>query len=170
MQRSSVLRPEASGAWECAARFAVSIVLLVAIADCGFTTDPAEMPLTGTWLGNVTVIDGGLAWQLWLQEDGEGNVSGTVSRTDFRRIPHPIETISPGTVSGVHAFSEVSLTLDYETSSEDYQGRFRSEHHISGFIRRGTIVQNIGTLEFRRIARGSDVDPDGATIPPNHRP
>ena len=109
------------------------------------------MPLTGTWLGHVIVIDGGLAWQLWLQEDGEGNASGTVSRTDFRRIPPSSETISPGTVSGVHAFSEISLTLDYETSPEAYQDRFRSEHHISGFIRFGTVVQNIGTLEFSRI-------------------
>ncbi len=154
MQRSSVLRPEASGSWECAARFAVSIVLLAAIADCRYTTDPSEMPLTGTWLGHVTLIDGGVAWQLWLREDGEGNVSGTVSRTDFRRIPTPIETISRGTVSGVQVFSDISLTLDYETSSEDYQGRFRSEDHISGFIRRGTVVHDIGTLEFRRIPPG----------------
>ncbi len=154
MQRSSVLRPEASGSRECAARVAVAIVLLAAIADCRFTTDPSEMPLTGTWLGHVTLIDGGLAWQLWLQEDGEGNVSGTVSRTDFRRIPTPSETISRGTVSGVHAFSDISLTLDYETSSEAYQGRFRSEDHISGFIRRGTVVHDIGTLEFRRIPPG----------------
>ena len=99
------------------ARVTVLIVLLAVIADCRFTTDPSEMPLPGTWLGHVTLIDGGVAWQLWLQEDGEGNVSGTVSRTDFRRIPTPSETISRGTVSGVQVFSDISLTLDYETSS-----------------------------------------------------
>ena len=38
---------------------------------------------------------------------------------------------------------------------------------MQGLIRRGTVVQNIGPLEFRRIGRGSEVNPDGATIPPN---
>ncbi|WP_419162516.1 hypothetical protein [Candidatus Palauibacter sp.] len=149
------------------ARATVLIVLLAAIANCGFTTGPSEMLLTGNWLGHVSLIDGGLAWQLWLEEDGEGNVSGTVSRTDFRRIPHPSETISPGTVSGAQAFSDILLTLDYGTSSEVYEGRFRSEDHIQGLIRRGTVVQNIGALEFRRIGPGPEADPDGATIPPN---
>lgn len=147
------------------ARATVLIAMWAALADCGYTTDPAEMPLAGNWLGHISLIDGGLAWQFRLQEDGQGNVSGTVSRTDFRRIPHPVETISPGTVTGVHAFSEISLTLDFGESSEIYEGRFRSEDHIRGLIHRGTEVRNIAALEIRRIALGSDVEAQGATIP-----
>ncbi len=146
------------------ARIAVPIVFLGALAGCSYTTDPAEMPLTGDWLGRVFLIDGGLAWQFRLQEDGMGNVSGTVSRTDFSRIPGPHETISPGTVEGVHASSEVRLILDYGSYSEAYEGRFRADDRIEGFLVRGTTVQSIATLELRRIAGGSDDTAAGATI------
>lgn len=148
------------------ARTALLIVLLGTLAACRYTTDPAEMLLTGDWLGRVLRIDGGLAWQFRLQEDGMGNVSGTVSRTDFSRIPGPSETISPGTVEGVHASSEVRLILDYGSYSEAYEGRFRADDRIEGFLVRGTTVQSIATLELRRIARSSD-DPAAATIPAN---
>ena len=137
-------------------RAAIPIVLLGTLAGCRYTTDPAETPLTGNWLGHIPRIDGGLAWQFRLREDGLGNVSGTVSRTDFVRIPAPSETISPGTVEGVHASSEVRLILDYGSYSEAYEGRFRSDDRIEGLIVRGTVVRNIGALELRRIARGSD--------------
>ncbi|WP_419861340.1 hypothetical protein [Candidatus Palauibacter sp.] len=137
-------------------RTAVLIVVLGALAGCDYTTDPAEMPLTGDWLGRVLRLDGGLSWQFRLQEDGLGNVSGTVSRTDFSRIPGPSETISPGTVEGVHAASEVRLILDYGSYSEAYEGRFRADDRIEGFLVRGTTVQSIAVLELRRITRGSD--------------
>lgn len=114
------------------------------------------MPLTGDWLGRVLRIDGGLAWQFRLQEDGMGSVSGTVSRTDFRRIPTPSETISPGTAEGVHASSEIRLILDYGSYSEAYEGRFRSDDRIEGFLVRGTVEQSIAVLELGRIARGSE--------------
>lgn len=138
------------------ARVAVLIVLPGVLAACRYTTDPAEMPLAGDWLGRVLRIDGGLSWQFRLQEDGLGNVSGTVSRTDFSRIPGPSETISPGTVEGVHASSEVRLILDYGSYSEAYEGRFRADDRIEGFLVRGTTVQSIAVLELRRITRGSD--------------
>jgi hypothetical protein len=138
------------------ARVAVLIVLPGVLAACRYTTDPAEMPLAGDWLGRVLRIDGGLSWQFRLQEDGLGNVSGTVSRTDFSRIPGPSETISPGTVEGVHASSEVRLILDYGSYSEAYEGRFRADDRIEGFLVRGTTVRSIAVLELRRITRGSD--------------
>lgn len=138
------------------ARVAVLIVLPGVLAACRYTTDPAEMPLTGDWLGRVLRIDGGLAWQFRLQEDGMGSVSGTVSRTDFSVIPGPSETISPGTVEGVHASSEVRLILDYGSFSEAYEGRFRADDRIEGFLVRGTTVQSIAVVELRRITRGSD--------------
>lgn len=138
------------------ARVAVLIVLPGVLAACRYTTDPAEMPLTGDWLGRVLRIDGGRAWQFRLQEDGMGNVSGTVSRTDFSVIPGPSETISPGTVEGVHASSEVRLILDYGSFSEAYEGRFRADDRIEGFLVRGTTVQSIAVVELRRITRGSD--------------
>lgn len=138
------------------ARLAVLIVLPAVLAACRHTTDPAETPLTGDWLGRVLRIDGGLAWQFRLQEDGMGNVSGTVSRTDFSVIPGPNETISPGTVEGVHAASEIRLILDYGSYSEAYEGRFRSDDRIDGFLVQGTTVQSVAALELRRIARGSD--------------
>ena len=146
---------------------AVLIMLWAAVADCGFTTDPGERPLEGTWLGSVTLVDGVLSWQLWLQEDGQGNISGRVGRTLFRHVPQPSETRTPGTVSGVHEPSRVLLTLDYgpASDSELYQGRLRSEDHITGFIERGDLVRNIGALEFRRTGRGADGDAAGATIP-----
>ncbi|WP_419939153.1 hypothetical protein [Candidatus Palauibacter sp.] len=148
-------------------RAAVPVAVLAALAGCRYTTDPADMPVTGNWLGHIPRLDGGLAWEFRLHEDGLGNVSGTVSRTDFVRIPAPSETVSPGTVEGVHASSEVRLILDYGSYSEAYEGRFRSDDRIEGFIVRGTVVRNIGTLELRRIARGSDDTADGATIPAN---
>ena len=134
------------------AKVAVAVGLCVWVAGCGFSTDPAERPLEGIWLGGVTLIDGGVAWQLWLEEDGRGSVSGRVLRTDLRRIPHPTETASSGTVRGVHQPSRVRLTLDYGESSEIYEGRIRSDDRITGFIERGTVVRNIGTLELRRLA------------------
>ena len=151
------------------ARAAVLIILWAAVADCGFTTDPAERPLEGVWRGHVTLIDGVLSWQLWLQEDGQGNVSGRVGRTLFRHVPQPSETRNSGTVSGVHEPSRVLFTLDYGSSSdpEIYQGRLRSEDHITGFIERGELVRNIGTLEFRRVESAVGGDAVGATIPPN---
>ena len=137
------------------AKLVVAIAVSVGVAGCGFATDPAERPLEGTWLGAVSLIGGGgVSWQLWLREDGQGNVSGRVSRTDFRRIPHPAEQVSPGTVSGVHEPSRVLLTLDYGESSERYDGRIRSDDRISGLIERGTTVLSVGTLEFRRIGKG----------------
>ncbi|MDE2944055.1 MAG: hypothetical protein OXT63_07575 [Gemmatimonadota bacterium] len=136
---------------------AVAIGVWAAAGGCGFATDPAERPLEGTWLGAVSLIDGGgVSWQLWLREDGQGNVSGRVSRTDFRRLPHPAEQVFPGTVSGVHEPSRVLLTLDYGESSERYDGRIWSDDRITGLIERGTTVLNIGTLEFRRIGQGVD--------------
>ena len=138
-----------------AAISAVAIGVLGAAGGCGFATDPAERPLEGTWLGAASLIDGGgVSWQLWLREDGRGNVSGRVSRTDFRRIPHPAEQVAPGTVSGVHEPSRVLLTLDYGESSERYDGRIRADDRITGLIERGTTVRNIGNLEFRRIGQG----------------
>lgn len=131
------------------------IILCATVGGCGFATDPAERPLEGSWLGAVSLIDGGgVSWQLWLREDGQGNVSGRVSRTDFRRLPHPAEQVSPGTVSGVHEPSRVLLTLDYGESSERYDGRIRSDDRITGLIERGTTVLSVGTLEFRRIDTG----------------
>lgn len=106
------------------ARIAVLIVLLGVLAGCRYTTDPAEMPLAGDCLGRVLRIDGGLAWQLRLGEDGMGNVSGTVSGTDFVWIPGPRETISSGTVEGVHASSEVRLIFDYGSYSEAFERGF----------------------------------------------
>lgn len=152
-----------------AARAAVVFGVWAALADCGFTTDPAERPLEGIWRGSVTLIDGVLSWQLWLQEDGQGNVSGRVGRTVFRHVPHPSETRTPGTVSGVHEPSRVLLELDYGSASDSeiYQGRLRSEDHITGFIERGDLVRNIGTLEFRRVESGVGGDVAGATIPAN---
>lgn len=142
-----------------AARVLVALGIVAGVG-CGYTTDPAERPLEGVWLGDVALIDGGVAWQLWLEEDGQGNVSGTIRRTDFQRIPTRKETVFPGTVSGTHAFSEIALTLDYGTATgpEVYEGRFRSEHHIRGFISRGTEVRTIGTLELRRVGLGSGVE------------
>lgn len=138
-----------------AAMSAVAIGVWAAAEGCGFATDPGERPLEGSWLGAVSLIDGGgVSWQLWLQEDGQGNVSGRVSRTDFRRLPHPAEQVSPGTVSGVHEPSRVLLTLDYGESSERYDGRIRSDDRITGLIERGTTVLSVGTLEFRRIDTG----------------
>ena len=147
-------------------RVVVLIALGAAVADCGYTTDPGERPIEGIWLGSVTLIDGVMSWQLWLQEDARGNISGRVGRTTFRHVPHPSETRSPGTVSGLHESSRLLLTLDYGSSSETYQGRLRSEDHITGFIERGDLVRNIGTLEFRRTGRGVGGDAAGATIPP----
>jgi len=143
------------GASSRGAKLAIAIAVGVGAGGCGFATGPAERPLEGTWLGAVALFDGGVSWQLWLREDGQGNVSGRVSRTDFRRIPHPAEQVSPGTVSGVHEPSRVLLTLDYGESSERYDGRIRSDNHITGLIERGTTVRNIGTLEFRRIDTGA---------------
>lgn len=141
-----------------AAWAAVAVGVWAAVAGCGFATDPTERPLEGSWLGAVSRIDGGgVSWQLWLREDGQGSVSGRVSRTDFRRLPHPAEQVSSGTVSGVHEPSRVLLTLDYGESSERFDGRIRSDDHITGLIESGTTVLNIGTLEFRRI--GTAVDP-----------
>lgn len=140
-----------------AARVLVALAIVAGVG-CGYATDPAERPLAGVWLGDVALIDGGVAWQLWLEEDGQGNVSGRITRTDFQRIPTRKETVFPGTVSGTHAFSEIALTLDYGTATdpEVYEGRFRSEHHIRGFITRGTEVRTIGTLELRRVAGGRE--------------
>ena len=139
------------------AKLAVATAVCVAVAGCGYATDPAERPLEGTWLGAVVLIEGGVSWQLWLREDGQGNVSGRVSRTDFRRFPHPVEEVSPGTVSGVHEPSRVLLMLDYGESSELFDGRIRSDDRITGLIARGDTVRSVGTLEFRRI--GTAVDP-----------
>ena len=136
---------------------AVAAAVCVAAAGCGYATDPAEKPLEGSWLGAVVLIEGGVSWQLWLREDGQGNVSGRVSRTDFRRFPHPVEEVSPGTVRGVHEPSRVVLRLDYEESSELFDGRIRSDDRITGLIARGDTVRSVGTLEFRRI--GTAVDP-----------
>lgn len=139
------------------ATLAAAIAVCVGVAGCGYATDPAERPLEGSWLGAVSLIDGGgVSWQLWLREDGQGNVSGRVSRTDFRRIPHPAEQVFPGTVSGVHEPSRVLLMLDYGESTERYDGRIWSDDRITGLIERGTTVRNIGTLEFRRIGQGVD--------------
>ncbi len=146
-------------------RAGVPLVLLGVLAQCEYTTDPAEMPLTGNWLGHITRIDGGLSWQFWLREDGRGHVSGTVSRTDFVRFPHPRETIVPGVVTGVHASSEMFLTLEYGESTEVYEGRFRSDDHIRGLIHVGAEVRNIAALELRRIGPGPDGTAAGATIP-----
>ncbi|WP_419950145.1 hypothetical protein [Candidatus Palauibacter sp.] len=151
------------------AKAVVLVVLLAALADCGFTTDPEDRPLEGIWLGSVTLVDGVLSWTLWLQEDGQGNISGRVGRTVFRHVPQSSETKTPGTVSGVHEPSRVLLELDYgpASDSEIYQGRLRSEDHITGFIERGDLVRNIGTLEFRRVGTSVGGDAAGATIPRN---
>ncbi len=148
MRRRKRFRPGHSSA---AVAVWVVAAVCVAVVGCGFSTDPAERPLEGTWLGAVSLIDGGVSWQLWLREDGRGDVSGRVSRTDFRRIPHPAEEVSHGTVRGVHEPSRVLLTPDYGESSEIYDGRVRSDDRITGFIERGTMLRSIGTLEFRRI-------------------
>ena len=113
------------------------------------------MPLTGDWLGRVLRIDGGLAWQFRLQEDGMGNVSGTVSRTDFSVIPGPNETISPGTVEGVHAASEIRLILDYGSNSEAYEGalQIRRPH-------RGVPC----TRDHRAVRRGAGTQADRAGL------
>ena len=135
----------------------VAVGVWATVGGCGYATDPGERPLEGSWLGAVSLIHGGgVSWQLWLREDGQGNVSGRVSRTDFRRIPHPAEQVSNGTVSGVHEPSRVLLTLDYGESSERYDGRIRSDDRITGLIETGTTVLNVGTLEFRRIGQGVD--------------
>lgn len=75
------------------ARVAVPVILWEAMGNCGFSTDPAERPLEGVWLGAVSLIVGGLSWQLW-QEAGQSNVTGWVSRTDFRRIPPERDCLS----------------------------------------------------------------------------
>lgn len=84
------------------ARIAVPIVFLGALAACRYTTDPAEMPLTGDWLGRVLRLDGGLSWQFRLQEDGLGNVStyGELMReyarqAGVRRVMIPVPLLSP---------------------------------------------------------------------------
>lgn len=143
-----------------AARAVVVVGVWMAAGGCGYVTDPAERPLAGGWLGAVPLIDGGVSWQLWLEEDGQGKVWGRVSRTDFRGIPHPAEEVFPGTVRGVHEPSRILLTLDYGESSEIYDGRIRSDDLITGFIKRGTTVQNIGTLEFRRLSNGFEGGPE----------
>ena len=137
---------------------AVVVVLWGALDGCSYTTDPAEKPLSGTWIGHIGLLDGSLAWEFRLQEDGLGNVSGTVSHTDLRRIPAPSETITPGVVEGLHASSRIVLTLDYGTSSEVYAGEFRASDRIQGTIQRGTEVIDIAVLELRRIA----TDPEAA--------
>ena len=167
---------------------AVAVGVWATAGGCGFATDPAERPLEGNWLGAVALIDGGVSWQLWLREDGQGNVSGRVSRTDFRRIPHPAEQVSDGTVSGVHEPSRVLLTLDYGESRgalrrshpvrrshhRPHRTRYhRPEHRHAGIPPdrhrrrrddgRRAEPQHHGVDRPRPVARGRDVPRDVAT-------
>lgn len=67
-------------------------------------------------------------------------------------------------MEGVHGASGIRLTLDYGSHSEAYEGRFRSDDRIEGFLVRGTVEQSIAALELRRIALGPE-DAASAAIP-----
>lgn len=109
---------------------AALVTMLVALAACGDgSTAPANPQVMGEWVGQV--IDGRSVgnFTFRLSEAETSAVTGTASLQ--------VESLTySGTVSGLHTYPSVSLTIQFtlfgEVATSTYQGQLVTEDSMRG--------------------------------------
>ncbi|WP_419162514.1 hypothetical protein [Candidatus Palauibacter sp.] len=112
---------------------AAVLIALAALAGCGDgPAEPSSPSLSGEWVGQVASELSTVSFDFRLSEGDTGTVTGTVSLQEEGLM-------LSGTVSGLHAHPNVSLTLEFtiagQGTSLTYSGQLVSEDSMRGTVR-----------------------------------
>ena len=93
---------------------APALAMLLALSGCA--TDPADVPLGGTWTGSADTSDGTLSF-VWKIRESEGVIVGSASMT--------LDAVTfAGDVSGSYIHPDVRMTLVITFTGDDYEYRW----------------------------------------------
>lgn len=96
--------------------FPAAIPIIVALAAPGCSSEPEDVPLSGTWTGTATDAGRPLTFEWEIREDG-GVITGTASFLSD-------DLLFSGDVTGSYMHPDVSMTLTVVIGGDDFTLRW----------------------------------------------